>query len=283
MCIFTGPVQSVAATRIFGRLSGARQALAYSMTLQADRDVAMVLPIPVVHGSREDAVRFIDLSAHESLFDDLAKLFPTPEVEHVVAGAARSLATRAAAPLPVQRVGSFEASFVPRPADFSRLDPRFRLTTAFFEAMPRYRDWGFAVFQLRTDPDPDDTNPEAPVGAFPELGLAGVLPRRTFHPMAFEFPTRDRSKLYFPTLHVHDGTIPAQATFDHVLYAQIERIDAHPTSTRAGDIARPWTSSSFVPKDSRVPGGLVLDGLPVHRERLYGLADNDDTWADVAM
>ena len=43
--------------------------------------------------------------------------------------------------------------------------------------------------------------------------------------MAFEFPTRDAARLFFPTVHVHDGSFHPMAHFDHSLYCQ--RDDAH--------------------------------------------------------
>lgn len=46
-------------------------------------------------------------------------------------------------------VGDFIASFAPSPADLDRLDERFRITPELFAARPAYRDWGFAVFQLK--------------------------------------------------------------------------------------------------------------------------------------
>src|SRR5439155_23215329 len=57
MCCFSRPVQSVSATNIFARpADNGRQWLAYSMTLKAKEDLAMVLPLPVQAGSGEKAV-----------------------------------------------------------------------------------------------------------------------------------------------------------------------------------------------------------------------------------
>jgi hypothetical protein len=38
--------------------------------------------------------------------------------------------------------------------------------------------------------------------------------------MAFDFPRANPKKLFFPTVHVHDGKVEAKAHFDHTLYAQ---------------------------------------------------------------
>src|SRR5207253_1161903 len=100
MCLFSQSVRHVSKTRIFagkaaagaagaaapppkgdpsGRL-GSRQFLAYSMTLDADGDLAMVLPIPVPVGSDEDAVKFVDMSKSKHFFDQLDVLFPQEQV-----------------------------------------------------------------------------------------------------------------------------------------------------------------------------------------------------------
>ena len=62
MCLFSRPVQSVSGTSIFARSDdGGRQFVVYSMTLRAKEELAMVLPLPVIRGSGEKAVTFIDL------------------------------------------------------------------------------------------------------------------------------------------------------------------------------------------------------------------------------
>jgi hypothetical protein len=75
----------------------------------------------------------------------------------------------------------------------------FGFAPGTIDRVPAYADWGFAVFQLA-----------------PTKGLASV------HPMAFDFPTREPSRLFFPTVHVHDGQLHAEAEFAHQLYAQGE-------------------------------------------------------------
>lgn len=79
MCCFSGPVNDVAATRIFARMAeGGRQILAYEMTFAADAPVAMILPIPTPPRSAEDSVRFISLEKYPKLFDDLFEAFTYP-------------------------------------------------------------------------------------------------------------------------------------------------------------------------------------------------------------
>lgn len=195
MCCFSGPVEDVAATRIFARMrQPGRQILAYQMMFASRSPVAMILPVPTPPGSAEDAVRFIDLASYPSLFEDLLAVFmgPPPRAAGRAAAAAAGGAT-----LEVKTVGDYVASFVPGLDDFGRLDERFQLPPGTVDAIPGYADFGFVVFQL-----------------------AATGGRARAHPMAFEFPTRDTERLFFPTLHVHDGTLPGEARFDHVLYAQ---------------------------------------------------------------
>jgi hypothetical protein len=194
MCCFSRPIQSVSATNIFAR-SGAdgRQFLVYSMTLKAKEELAMVLPLPVKPGSGEKAVSFIDLKDYPDFFADLRRGFPEP----LAAAATRTRALGAAPPpkLEVVTVGSFEASFVPTVADFSRLDERFRLPPGTWDKLPAYRDHGFAVFKLKSG-------------------------ESKIHPMAFSFPRANATELFFPTVHIHDGKVHERARFDHVLYCQ---------------------------------------------------------------
>ena len=189
MCCFSGPVASISATRIFARIEGRRQFLVYQMTFSAQTDLAMVLPIPVALGLAEDAVDFINLEHYASFFADLERLYPKPRGR----GASRA---RLGANLVVHDVGIYEASFVPTIADFSRLDPRFRLPDTIWDDLPAYAQYGFAVFKLK----------------------GGEVQK--VHPLAFSFPTRTPDALFFPTLHVHDGQVHSRARFDHILYCQ---------------------------------------------------------------
>ena len=176
--LFQRPVH-VSATNILARMvSPGIQGLAYSMNLETTQELAMVLPLPVVPSSGDDAVTFVDLSKDHNMFGHLAMLF---EVMQPLARKG-GLQMRLSAPkrLVVHQVGSFIASYVPTRADFSRLDPRFRLPDVLFDAVPHYADYGFAVFQLAPG-------------------------KVTVHPMALRFPTRAPDKLFCPTVHVHDG------------------------------------------------------------------------------
>ena len=184
MCCFSQPIDSVSSTKIFARRSAkGRQVLVYSMDLETAADVAMVLPLPVSRKDPDDKLGFINLEEYEDFFLDLAKGFRGRSRELSLGG------------LEVVEVGSFVASFVPTTADFGRLDPRFQLPPGTLEALPKVKDYGFAVFQLKP-------------GA------------KTIHPMAFDFPCALEKSLFFPTLHIHDGKVHEEAEFDHVLYCQ---------------------------------------------------------------
>jgi len=242
MCCFSRPVAQVSRTLIFARHTRPGwQGLVYSMSVVAKEPVAMVLPIPVKTG--EAALRFIDLSAYPTLFKDLELLFPQP--------AARSMPAPAAAPqtLKVEKVGSFVASFAPSRADMARLDPQFRLPESAWKAMPKqYDSYGFAVFQL-------------------EVGAKNI------HPMAFEFASAKPARLFFPTLHVHDGKVHESAEFDHTLFCQV------PNALK--DAATEWRRAGAPVKTAvdvaRTQGLLAVDE-PCFRARVYGHRPNVDTW-----
>lgn len=195
--MFSRPVEHVSATKIFAReLADGRQALVYSMQLATREPLAMILPVPVPADGPDDAVELVNLERYPDFFHDLKRAYPEtllfaaqPKSRSLLRGSAKTLA--------VQQVGAFEASFVPHPRDFARLDPRFRLPPNVLSALPQYADWGFVVFQLKKSS------------------------RVEIHPMAFRFPRREPSSIFFPTVHVHDGAVPAVAKFDHHLFAQL--------------------------------------------------------------
>src|ERR1051325_5229800 len=82
MCCFSGSVRSVSATSIFARPGeGGRQFVAYSMTIDMESSLAMVLPIPVKKGADEKAVRFINLEKYPNFFGDLDAGFPKPDTK----------------------------------------------------------------------------------------------------------------------------------------------------------------------------------------------------------
>jgi hypothetical protein len=253
----------VSATRIFSRATeNGRQVLAYSMNVAASGAIAMILPLPVPPRSLDGAVRFIALDEYPELFTTLSAAFPEPMVFAQAARSAPAPAPLARQKLEVHKVGRFEASFVPTLADFSRLDERFRIPDDVWQKVPAYADYGFAVFKL-TD-----------VGGL--LGRLNETTKKTIHPMAFEFPRRDPTSLFFPTFHIHDNEIHAEAVFDHQIYFQAQGHLDHPFDPRSFLFhqATPLPAGQIV--DLGRAHGLFDAALPIRRMTLQGSYENRD-------
>jgi hypothetical protein len=234
----------VADTNIFARASkGEKQFLVYGMFLSAKDDLAMILPLPTPKGSKEDAVRFISLKDYPDFFTDMIKGFPRVTARTILNANAGS--DKPEKKLKVVEVGAYEASFVPAVKDFKRLDERFRLPATTWDALPVYANYGFAVFKLKK-------------------GEAKV------HPIAFEFPRAEPKKLFFPTVHIHDGKVHKTATFDHALYCQT-----------SGEDARGWKESprpaGFFVKTAKA-AGMVEKDAHVYQRLIKGKKTNQDTW-----
>ena len=170
------------------------------MKIKASEDLAMILPIPVLKNIADDAVHFINLENYADFFDDMRNGFPVEPSRTKSPGSIDSEIPK----LAVISVGSFEASFVPSVKDFDRLDERFRLPVDTWDKLPQYKDYGFAVFKLKQG-------------------------HKKIHPMAFDFPSSLRGKLFFPTVHIHDGKVHENAEFDHALYCQLNGLDGRLT------------------------------------------------------
>lgn len=243
MCCFSKPVNVVADTNIFARASKAGgQFLVYSMKFKAGEDLAMILPVPTPKGSAEEAVKFINLKKYENFFDDLRKGFPIPPPPR--GGKKEDKPTNHA--LAVVEVGDFVASFVPAIKDFDRLDKQFRLPEGVWEKLPQYKDFGFAVFKLKK----------------PEKGQGKV------HPMAFEFPRLDKKVLFFPTVHIHDGTVSEKAHFDHSLFCQVS------VNPPADWEESPGLAESFM--KVKQTEGIVNGNDHVYRKLMKGSFENKD-------
>ena len=233
-------------------MADGRQILVYSMNLAMDQDLAMILPLPVPPDGPDDAVEFIDLSGYSRFFKDLSRAFP-PMILRAKGGMLARAQSQGPGKLKIHRVGAFEASYVPSMAAFSRLDERFQLPADVWQAVPRYGDFGFAVFKLA-----------------PRRGwFRRVLPQ-TIQPMALSFPRRDTRSLFFPTVHVHDGQVHERARFDHSLYCQpdplIEETFGWQRSTA--------TLDAFM--DRERSGDVIELGRPCYRSMLLGESDNHD-------
>ena len=248
MCCFSRPIETVADTNIFARAGKAgRQYLVYSMKFAAGEELAMILPIPTPKGSPEDAVKFINLEKYEAFFDDLKKGFPEPPLPRGPKLGDKKDDAPKSKDLPVVEVGSFVASFVPAIKDFDRLDKQFRLPDGVWGKLPQYKDFGFAVFKLKKPEKKDGT--------------------QKVHPMAFDFPRAEKDLLFFPTVHIHDGSVPAKAAFDHALFCQTNEAPARWEES-------PGHASSFVKvKETQ---GIVEPDAHLYRKLMKGTFDNKD-------
>ena len=245
MCCFSRPVDYVAGTSIFARPSTAGQYLVYSMTLKAGSDLAMILPIPTPKASKEDVVTFLNLEKYPDFFDDLRAGFPEPRTfgRGLKDGPPPPAAVKPT--LKVVEVGSFVASFVPAVKDFSRLDEQFKLPEGTWDKLPQYKDYGFAVFKLKKG-------------------------EHKVHPMAVEFPRADERRLFFPTVHIHDGKVHDRAGFDHALYCQ-------GADTRTRWTESPQPAEMFLKKLDQTKG--IVDGKAhVYRRQMVGTFKNEDVW-----
>lgn len=218
------------------------QVVIYSMTLDTDEDVAMVLPIPIRKDRDEKSVEFVNLALIPKLFEKLDRAFPEPR------SGSLSLdpfgGSNSAKAIEVQSVGSFDASFVPTVGDFDRLDSRFRIEPAVWEGLPAYEDHGFVVFKLK----------------------AG---NRKIHPMAFAYPARDTSRITFPTVHIHDGKVHAEADFDHSLYCQ----------SSSAEVRMRWQESVALPGgylNLALTRGTIRGDEHVYKLSVRGIRRNED-------
>ena len=244
MCCFSKEAQ-VSATSIFARpAKDYGQYLVYSMTLEAAEELAMILPIPTPNASKEDAVTFINLEKYPNFFVEMDYGFPPPPPRAERADPPKALPLPAPK-LKVVEVGSFVASFVPTVKDFARIDERFKLPEGVWDKLPQYKNYGFAVFKLKKG-------------------------NQKVHPIAFEFPRSDKLKLFIPTVHIHDGKVHANASFDHVLYCQ------------GADTGMKWDESAK-PANMFMPGikeakNIVDPKGHVYRTRMVGNYKNADIW-----
>lgn len=213
------------------------------MELKADEHLAMILPIPIAQPAREDMVQFVSLEDYPNVFAGLRRAFPQPQ--NLSLGRSRGAASSPAR-LKVVEVGSFSASFVPAIRDFQRLDPQFRLPDGVWEKLGGYAAYGFAVFKLKQ-------------------GHARI------HPMAFIYPTATPDRLFFPTVHIHDGVVHRRAHFDHALYCQ--------TGGFGGRNLTAWEESAGPASqtiNTRSAKNLILPEHHLYRRNLRGELDNED-------
>lgn len=258
MCCFAQPVERVGKTRIFTRLTGeGSQFIAYQMEYESKTKNAMILPIPSAPNPTERLARFLDLKDNNGFFDQLHRAFPTPvpPAGSDSIASSRSGAVANSVKLAVKEVGDFIASVVPTLADFSRLDPQFVIAPDVWKQIPEYADYSFIVFQLEK--------------------LSGKP-----HPMAFEFESRLKEELFFPTVHIHDGEVHKREHFDHELYCQHAAFDAvvgkytRSTDKKTGLVRSKGPAGNYV--NAEKSKGLIEPNLLLHRKRMRGNLTNRD-------
>lgn len=252
MCVFSQPVPYVAKTRIFARPTlGNRQVVVYQMQFEADREMAMILPVPFQSGADPKEFKFIDLSAYPEFFTDFKTGFPE------IGGMPPELARRyGLVPPPTPKlevfpVGSFEASFVPTLADFDRLDQRFRIESDIWRKLSGYDRMAFAVFKLKPG-------------------------RQEVHPMAFAFPREDPKRLFYPTLHIHDSTVHPREKFDHDLYGQ--------GNDQQAFAALGWEESVGVASQfmkTSLTAGILHNNAHAYWRQIRGPFKNEDIYVDL--
>jgi hypothetical protein len=92
--------------------------------------------------------------------------------------------------------------------------------------------------------------------------------------MAFTFPRRDLSTVFFPTVHVHDGEVHDQAHFDHTLYVQHD-----------GDLSATYWNRGVTPRhvhlDIGRSKGLIDADVTMQSIGLRGTRTNQDTWVRI--
>lgn len=245
MCIMSQSVRDISGTSIFvSDLGRGIHCTVYEMEVDTDTPVAMILPVPVLQGSGLDALEFVNLQGYPKFFDDMDKLFPEPMSRAVgVAGGTRSKGV-----LKVHDVGDFVASYAPNRSSMLKLDPRFQLKPNIWTSLPDYGNFGFAVFQLK-----------------PGLGSKKI------HPMAYKYPSEQPNELFFPTVHVHDGSHAEKlADFDHKLYFQVSPNFMDVSGWEKGKI------SVQTKIDLPLTQGLVRPEASIMRKRVNGKEENAD-------
>ena len=242
MCIFSGKINEVTNTCIFARMTSPKvQAIVYQMAMDAPQDVAMILPIPVIPGAKETDLRFINLKTYSNFFNSLERGFESRDPFASSLGKENDLQ--------VHQVGSYIASFAPNMASLSKLDRRFQLPAGILEKAGPYADYGFAVFQYKPG-------------------------KQKVHPMALVFATRFADRLYFPTVHIHDGEVHEKEKFDHNLYCQLQG--------GGGRAMLDWEESSsnaIVFAQAGLSQGILNPATHVYRLAMRGEFENKDQWA----
>lgn len=269
MCMVTRAAK-VQSTRIFARIDGDEQILVYQNKLDLKEPAAMILPIPEAT-AQEDAVKFIDMESESEFFNFLSYRFPMSQTLGLDGFKKRRSAMKSA-PLKVETVGAFKASYVPSQDDFERLDPQFKFDPAIWEKLPQYEDFGFVVFRFQAGHNKP-------------------------HPMAFRFKTRHPEAIFFPTIHVHDGELHDKDDFDHILYTQANdgsfgQFETLDDKIVHDDLRLNWVSSESLKdnweqeselgdRSKLKPAELFDSELPLWRKAVRGRLPNNDFYVEL--
>lgn len=136
---------------------------------------AMILPFPLKSGTNR--VKLLNFSQYPKLFEDLDLLFP----QDTRTNAMNTLYDSIEEALPIQYIGSYKATIIPRWDKFYLLQAQqFRLSPDTQELLGTYyhRGFGFIVCQL-------------------------INNNQQYHPFAYVHELREDHRLFIPTRHYH--------------------------------------------------------------------------------
>lgn len=97
---------------------------------------------------------------------------------------------------------------------------------------------------------------------------------KKFTRCALVFATRFADRLYFPTVHIHDGEVHEKEKFDHNLYCQLQG--------GGGRAMLNWEESSsnaIVFAQAGLSQGILNPATHVYRLAMRGEFENKDQWA----
>jgi hypothetical protein len=267
MCIFSGSVESVAATKILvsqvyqtqiveqkekGKKKRYKkpvgkplQLVVYSNKVILDPTAhdsiagtpggtAMILPFPLIKGNNRVAV--LDMSNYENFFDDIELLFPIPQTQSY----SNSILSDA---IDVVKVGSYNVSIVPNYENFIHLQfDKFNLHPDVTNLLKRYysHNYGFMVCVLR--------------------------PQARYHPFAYVHEIRNNGELFVPTRHFHGDTSAGTkfgTTMGHSVFGKF-----HDRTDVQGD------AHADDQHDER--SGLIMDDLNLKNNFYDTLMDGDE-------
>jgi len=228
---------------MFARFEGDRQVLAMEMRVNLPRDMALIVPLPTIPNAGRDALRLLRPGT-SALFAQLQSGFSKSDSQNERRERQDDLSDSGVRTRRFVEAAPYDTLYLPSMDDFGLIDNEFQLSSQLVGAFSPYRDYGFAVLKLR------------------------AAANARLRSIAFSFPTRDTSHLYFPTFQYRDGTVHNTVMFDVTLYAQnAEKSAWDGTAVEAGD---------FMSMDD---GAEVISvERTVQRRVLYGEKANEDIW-----